>query len=485
MFCLARSLMDRYLETLWGYLAHNEQVTLQIRLFRLICLTGAVLCLAVVLPVNLVQNLPVLVNVCDVLLGLFALYCYWQSRRGRHLIVPFLTVAVILLDPVWFLNAGADGSITLYFFPLLLYPMVLCRGKMRWIITVCVVLNVVGLLFLDYFFPVLTVPFQNASDRLVDLVSGVVCSSLAMVMIVWVIITNYDWEREQLVTLHQKLLETSRLSGMAEVATSVLHNVGNVLNSVNVSATLVCDGLRQSRISHLKKAARMIQDHRADLAAYLATDERGQHLPLYLVTLADHLAQEQEALIAEAELLIKNVGHIKDIVSMQQSYARVSGVLERLPIVSVVEDALQMNWGGLQRRKIKIVREYEDLPPANLEKHKVLQILLNLVRNAEHALEEHKGTADKCLRIGIKPAGSDRFQISVRDNGIGIHPQNLTRIFSHGFTTKKDGHGFGLHMGALAAKEMGGSLTASSEGPGQGAVFILELPLDHSSLSAP
>ena len=110
----------------------------------------------------------------------------------------------------------------------------------------------------------------------------------------------------------------------------------------------------------------------------------------------------------------------------------------------------------------------------NLEKHKILQILVNLLRNAKHACQE-SDRADKRLTVRVIN-GDGRVRISVIDNGIGIPPENLIRIFSHGFTTKKDGHGFGLHSGALAAKEMDGSLTVHSDGPGQGSTFTLELP---------
>ena len=69
------------------------------------------------------------------------------------------------------------------------------------------------------------------------------------------------------------------------------------------------------------------------------------------------------------------------------------------------------------------------------------------------------------------------MKISYIDNGIGIPADNLTRIFGHGFTTRKEGHGFGLHSGALAAKELGGALTVESDGPGKGATFTLEFPI--------
>jgi two-component system NtrC family sensor kinase len=182
-------------------------------------------------------------------------------------------------------------------------------------------------------------------------------------------------------------------------------------------------------------------------------------------------------LLSELELLVKNVEHIKDIVAMQQNYARVSGIMESLSIRTLVDDALQMNVAALARHGILVVREFEEVPVISVDKHKVLQILVNLIRNAKYAIDA-ASKRDKRLSVSIRLNGADLIEIAVVDNGIGIAPENLTRIFSHGFTTKKDGHGFGLHSGALAAKEMGGSLSAFSDGVGHGAKFVLQLPVN-------
>ncbi len=274
---------------------------------------------------------------------------------------------------------------------------------------------------------------------------------------------------------HQELLETSRFAGMAEIATNVLHNVGNVLNSVNVSASLVADSVKKSKATGLSRVVTMLKEHEQDLGPFITTDSRGKLLPAYLAQLSECIAAEQKANVEELGSLEKNIDHIKEIVAMQQSYAKVSGVKEIVNIVDLVEDSLRMNAGALNRHGVDVIREYDDVPPLNLDKHKVLQILVNLIRNAKYACDD-SGRADK--RMTLKVAGGEnRIQISIADNGVGIPPENMTRIFSHGFTTRKLGHGFGLHSGALAAKEMGGSLSARSQGEGQGATFTLELPL--------
>jgi signal transduction histidine kinase len=180
-------------------------------------------------------------------------------------------------------------------------------------------------------------------------------------------------------------------------------------------------------------------------------------------------------MLVELNGLNHNVEHIKEIVAMQQNYAKVSGTEEKVEISELVEAALKMHSGAYIRHSVKVVREYEVVPALIVDRHKVLQIFINIFQNAKYACDQG-GQPEKKVIVRIKRRGDDRVVIEISDNGIGISAENLTRIFSHGFTTRKDGHGFGLHGAALAAKEMGGSLTAQSEGIGKGATFILELP---------
>jgi PAS domain S-box-containing protein len=288
-------------------------------------------------------------------------------------------------------------------------------------------------------------------------------------------ITERKRSEAELERVHRELVETSRQAGMAEVATGVLHNVGNVLNSVNVAASCMADSLRKSKAANLSKVVALLREHEADLGAFLTADAKGRQIPGYLAQLAEHLAGEQAAALTELAQLQKNIEHIKDIVTMQQTYAKVSGAVETLKAADLVEDALRMNSSSLHRHDVQVVKELEEAPLVAVDKHKVLQILVNLMRNAKQACDE-SGRAEKRLTLRVTN-GKDRVRIAVSDNGVGISPDNLTRIFAHGFTTKKNGHGFGLHSGALAAKEMGGSLSVHSDGDGHGATFTLELPL--------
>jgi len=278
----------------------------------------------------------------------------------------------------------------------------------------------------------------------------------------------------ELEQMHKQLVDTSRQAGMAEVATSVLHNVGNVLNSVNVSSTLVSNQVKKSKVASLSKVVALLNEHATDIGAFLTNDPKGKQLVSYLGQLAEHLTSEQATVLKELHLLHQNIEHIKDIVVMQQSYARISGVVETVKITDLVEDALRLNLGALQRHGVEVVREYEDIPLMDVEKHKILQILVNLVRNAKYACDESI-RMDKLMTLRVTRS-NDQVKISIIDNGIGIPSENLIRIFNHGFTTRKDGHGFGLHSAVLTAMELGGSLHVHSDGPDKGAIFTLELP---------
>ena len=280
-------------------------------------------------------------------------------------------------------------------------------------------------------------------------------------------------ERERV--LQQQLRDASHHAGMAEVATSVLHNVGNVLNSVNVSADVVISSLRASPLSGLHRVVSLMKEHPEDLGAFIDRDPRGRLLPTYLTELAKQLGGDQEKALHEIDSLKNNIAHIKEIVAMQQRYARVGGATETIDLTQLVDESLRINQSGFERHTITVVKEFEEIPQITVDKHKVLQILVNLIRNAKDACDS---TGEVMKRVTVRVARCARgVQVAVSDTGVGIAPENMIRIFNHGFTTKKTGHGFGLHSGALAARELGGELRAHSDGPGSGATFVLELPV--------
>jgi signal transduction histidine kinase len=289
--------------------------------------------------------------------------------------------------------------------------------------------------------------------------------------------------------MQRELLAVSRMAGMAEVATGVLHNVGNVLNSLNVSVAMISDQVRGSRVGALSKSIELVDNFPGGLPAFLST-EKGKVLPTYLSTVSKRLAEENAKMLDELALVNRHVDHIKNIVAMQQSYARPNGLHEPVAIGALLDDALRMGEASFAKHGIEVIRDYEPGLSFVTDRHKLLQIMINLISNARHALKDHRVPAESgvyplvephpltsahqlIVRVRRTPTG---VTIAIADTGVGIPAENLDKIFQHGFTTKRGGHGFGLHASANAARELGGSLSVMSDGPGRGATFTLELP---------
>jgi signal transduction histidine kinase len=223
------------------------------------------------------------------------------------------------------------------------------------------------------------------------------------------------------------LIDLSRISGMAEVATAVLHNVGNVLNSVNVSATIVADRLRSSRVRQLGELVTMLHDHEDKIDDFLKNDSRGQRVLPYLSSLSRHLEKERDQLCKEADSMANHVSHIKEIVAMQQTYARSTGVYEKVVLADLLADVVGIAQAGMERHSIVLHTESEELPLISTDRHKVLQILLNLVRNAKDAVKASCNETRE-ITICMLRVNGERVAIRVADNGIGISPADLSRF---------------------------------------------------------
>ena len=199
------------------------------------------------------------------------------------------------------------------------------------------------------------------------------------------------------------LVTTARQAGMAEIANNVLHNVGNVLNSVNVSAALIGSKLRDSKSAGLAKAVNLMNEHTADLGTFISLDERGKALPGYLNKLVSALAQEKQAVTDELDSLTKSVDHIKEIVATQQSYSGATSVTEPVQVKDLLEDALRMNAASIAHHQINIVKEFAEVPSVLLDKHLMLQILINLIGNAKHAINgSSSATAHNQIKGGYR-----------------------------------------------------------------------------------
>jgi signal transduction histidine kinase len=257
----------------------------------------------------------------------------------------------------------------------------------------------------------------------------------------------------------------------------LLHNVGNALNSVNTSAALIAERTSSSAPEDLRTTLAAVRDSAGDLATFLQRDPRGPHLLPLLVALADQIHAEQAVLETEVRALTEGVDHIQSLIQAQQGAAGRAGVLETVDLREPIEAALGMTApGGRPDEHIEIVREFQEVAPGPIDRHRLMEILVNLVQNARQAIQAGTPSAPR-LTLRLAPLGPARARIEVEDNGVGIAPENLSRIFTHGFTTRRNGHGFGLHASANAATEMGGVLRVRSHGLGRGATFELELPI--------
>ncbi len=284
--------------------------------------------------------------------------------------------------------------------------------------------------------------------------------------------------------LHHELVRVSRQAGMAAVASEVLHNAGNVLNSTGVSVAMLERHLHGLRIGHLDKAVAMLEEHAGNLDGFLRDDPRGKRMFELLRGLVSHFEQQHQHLGSEVTSLQESINHLTSVIHAQQSHARSIGLLETVPVNELVNAALDLQAPAWSQLGITLERHLAELPPLHLDKHKAIEILVNLVSNARHAVRDST-RADKRVVIRTEAVGVaggvagdvDRVRIHVEDNGIGIDPTHGDKLFRLGFTTKSGGSGIGLHSSANAAQQLGGSLSFQSEGPGHGAVFTLELPV--------
>ena len=274
---------------------------------------------------------------------------------------------------------------------------------------------------------------------------------------------------------NKEMISLAHSAGMAEVASGVLHNVGNVLNSVNVSSSLIKTRASNSKAKQLGKIVDLFKNHKADIHDYLNNDEAGKLVLPFIEKLSVRLIDEQGKQIEEINGLIHNIEHIKNIISMQQSYAGGLGVTEKIKASEIADDAIGINLSSIKNSGINLSKHYESDIEITVDKHKLIQILVNLISNAKHAIVNSE-QADKNIILGIQKINTD-IMFYVEDNGTGIEKSDIEHLFEFGFKVRLDGHGYGLHHSANAARELSGSLTAHSDGLGKGSRFTLLIPI--------
>jgi NO-binding membrane sensor protein with MHYT domain len=325
------------------------------------------------------------------------------------------------------------------------------------------------------FSPLKTVPAEvNIPFEYQILASGAAVVLFVMIVLAF-FISNYKK------AIHQHSLDTERQKGMAEVAANVLHNVGNVLNSLSVSSNLLRENIKNSKLNQLSKLDAILSEHQHDFKAFMANDERGLKIPLYVKAISDYWKEEQLNLSQEVQAIINNLQFIKDIISAQQDISQDTPYFSKVvSIPAMLEEALLIVGFNSKEDKIKIKKKYGKLKPIFFSKVKLSQILVNLLLNAKEAMKETTDR-EKLLILEIRPTEDNNVYIKIQDTGVGVAHENLKRIFTHGYSTKPSGHGFGLHASALAVKEMHGNIKVESEGLGKGATFIILLPMSQPS----
>lgn len=289
-------------------------------------------------------------------------------------------------------------------------------------------------------------------------------------------VTERAKAEERAQALQHQLRESSHQAGMAVIATGILHNVGNVLNSLGTANTTARRDVKALRFEQLEQVTHLLLDNREHLATFLNDDERGRHLPDYLSALSAHISSKSRVIQAELETTEQLLLHLSNIVSAQQELAHSGGLCEPLNVTDLVETALLVQASELAR--FEVVRDYEELPPIMTDRHKLLQIVVNLISNARDAVA---AVVSGRRRILVKLAlDATHVQLTVEDTGIGMSAEVLSQLWRFGFTTKPQGHGFGLHNSANAAAEIGATLMAHSDGVDRGARFTLRLPRNNA-----
>lgn len=314
-------------------------------------------------------------------------------------------------------------------------------------------------------FHIICEPIANAQGKFED-ISGIAMD-----------ISKRKEAEEKINNLNKQIILSARYTGMAEVATSLLHNLGNVLNSANVSLQLLKESVNQPFIDRTLKVIELIDEHKLSLSSFLTEDAKGKLIPQYLIELSTIMRKEQEILRLEVMNMISYLNHIKQIVSTQQDLSASKVFIEKIFLPEAIDLALQMCAGKIMN-SIQIKKQYEsNISFIETDKSKLLQILINLIQNAKEATVDNNDAVTKEICISTRVTTNNDVEIIIKDNGIGIAPEHQDKLFSFGFTTKKQGHGFGLHSCALFAKELGGDIQVFSEGLGKGATFTINIPV--------
>ncbi len=270
----------------------------------------------------------------------------------------------------------------------------------------------------------------------------------------------------------EELIEKAHKAGMADIATGVLHNVGNILNSVNTSSALIDETINKSRITGLEKANNLLRENLDDIEDFFSESGQGRKLLDYYLKLEEPLKEERTKIIQLSKRLSDKIKLINEVIAAQQSFATINTNSDTFKLREIVEDALTLNSGSSVRHHIIIEKHYQSNATILCQRSKLVHVLVNIYKNAKEAMTEVP-EGDKKITIKTWDE-NDEVYLSISDSGHGIRQEHLSKIFNQGFTTKEKGHGFGLHSSANYVKEMGGKISVQSDGEGKGATFVLK-----------
>jgi signal transduction histidine kinase/DNA-binding LacI/PurR family transcriptional regulator len=277
---------------------------------------------------------------------------------------------------------------------------------------------------------------------------------------------------EKLESSYQKLAEQAHREGMADISSEILHNTGNILNSVNASVHLMKDVIDNSAINDLIKANRMLEENLDDIEDFINHNPKGKKLFHFYIGLGSSFTELQNQLLHYINRLDNKVQSINEIIAAQQNYAGVIEIMEELDITSVVNDAIKLFSESLDNYRIQVVKEYRDVPKVMAQRMKLFPILINIISNAEEAMFDNPEKERKLI-FTIHGDSQGKY-IRVTDNGCGIPADSLDKIFKNGSVIQNDHYGFGLYRCAKYMSEMGGKIWAESPGPGKGTTIVIQ-----------
>ncbi len=276
---------------------------------------------------------------------------------------------------------------------------------------------------------------------------------------------------EKLDNTYKTFTDQAHKEGMANIATEILHNIGNILNSVNTSVQFMREVITTPVFDDLTMANHLLNMNITDIDNFISNDIKGKKLMEFYVNLGKSFDILQNHLSNHIHRLDYKVNSINDIIVAQQNFAVEKAIVEELDIISVLDDSLKLHLSSLDKYKIEIIKNYLYRPKILAQRSKLMHIFFSLISNAKESFLDILRES-RYIRITVYNDSTGKY-ICIEDNGCGIRSDLLEKIFTYGYTTKKEALGFGLHRCTSYMKDMAGEIWAESDGPDKGATFVL------------